>query len=137
MAANGGRLGPLKVMDAYFDEHRFPIEAVDYLGKNGVPGPVLAPDSWGGYLIYRLYPRVQVVVDDRHDLYGEPFLRSYLRMVRVEPGWDGFLREHPARCVLVPRASPLANILAETGTWKTIYADEVAIAYAEKRATIQ
>ena len=56
-------------------------------------GPILSPDYWGGYLIYRLYPAVRVVVDDRHDLYGAEFLKSYLRMVHVEQGWEEFLRQ--------------------------------------------
>jgi len=69
-------------------------------------------------LIYRLYPRTLVVIDDRHDLYGEELLKSYLRMVHVEPGWDGFLREHDVRYVLLPSGSALANILMLTPQWR-------------------
>ena len=74
---------------------RFPVAAVDYLEKHDVQGPLVSPDYWGGYLIYRLYPRVRMVVDDRHDFYGETFLKSYLKMVHVEPGWQDFLRAAP------------------------------------------
>jgi len=129
IAANGGRVGSSLLMDAHFDPKRMPVAAVDYLEKHEVPGPVLAPDYWGGYVIYRIYPRIQVAVDDRHDMYGEEFLKSYLKMVHVEPGWESFLREHEVSCLLLPKDAPLANILVATGGWKTIYSDDVAVAF--------
>jgi hypothetical protein len=129
IAAHGGKLGTGQLMDAHFDAKRFPARAVDYLEKNGIAGPTLSPDYWGGYLIYRLYPRARVVVDDRHDFYGGEFLKSYLKMVHVEPGWEDFLRQHPAGCVVVPKESALANILAETADWRRTYADEAAVVF--------
>jgi len=129
IAANGGKLGATPLMDAHFSEKRFPIKAVTYVQENNILGPVLAPDYWGGYLIYRLYPRWRMVIDDRHDFYGEDFLKSYLKMVHVEPGWDAFIRNHDAHCIVVPKDSALGSILAETAGWKDVYHDEVAIVF--------
>jgi len=129
IAGHGGGLGNTRLMNAHFDPKRFPVAAVDYLEKQGVPGPVLSPDIWGGYLIYRLYSSSKVVVDDRHDLYGEEFLKSYLKLVHVEPGWREFLRQHPANYVVVPRESPLAGALGETREWRRVYVDEVAMVF--------
>ena len=129
IAANGGRAGSNLVMDAHFDPKRMPVEAVNYLEKNDVQGPVLGPDYWGGYLIYRLYPKTRVVVDDRHDLYGEEFFKSYLKMVHGERGWEEFLETHQTSCVLMPRDAALASLLAETKGWKSVYADDVAILF--------
>ena len=129
IAANGGRIASSVLMNAHFNPERMPVEAVNYLDSHGVSGPVFAPDYWGGYLIYRLHPKMQVAVDDRHDMYGAEFMKSYLRTIHVEPGWDDFLREHPVACVLLPKAAPLATFLTATGGWKSIYADDVAIAF--------
>jgi hypothetical protein len=129
IVAHGGTLGTTRLMDAHFDAKRFPVAAVNYLEKQGVQGAVLSPDYWGGYLIYRLYPRVKVVIDDRHDFYGEEFLKSYLKMVHLEAGWEDFLREHPADCVVVPKDSAWANILLETAGWRVAYEDEVAVIF--------
>jgi hypothetical protein len=129
IAGHGGGLGNTRLMNAHFDPKRFPVAAVDYLEKQSVQGPVLSPDIWGGYLIYRLYPHTKVVVDDRHDLYGEEFLKSYLKLVHVEPGWREFLRQHPANYVVVPRESPLAGVLGETREWRRVYVDEVAMVF--------
>jgi hypothetical protein len=125
--AHGGRLGPHLTMNADFDARRFPARAVDLLQKSNTVPEVLSPDYWGGYVIYRLYPKVRVVVDDRHDLYGEQFLKSYLKLMRVEPGWEELLRDNHIQCVLTPTGSALNNILALQGEWTEVYRDEVAV----------
>jgi hypothetical protein len=130
IAFHGGNLGATPLIDAHFSPNRFPVAAVDYLQAHNLQGPALSPDSWGGYLIYRLYPQTKVVLDDRHDLYGEQFLKSYLKMIHVEPGWSDFLQQHPAGYMLVPRDSPLAGVLAGISDWKEIYLDDVAIIFA-------
>jgi hypothetical protein len=129
IALHGGNMGSRQLMHAQFSPKQFPVGAVDYLEKHGSDGKIVSIDSWGGYLIYRLYPRARMVVDDRHDFYGEAFVKSYLKMVRVEPGWDEFLQQHPARYVLAPKKSALANILLETPAWHSTYNDEAAILF--------
>jgi len=132
VAAHGGMLGGTQLMEAQFDSKRFPAAAVSYLQKENVQGPLLSPDSWGGYLIFRLYPRIRVVVDDRHDFYGEDFLKSYLKMVHVEPDWEDFIQKYRPACVVVPKNSAVANILLETSDWQAVYRDEVAIVFQHK-----
>ncbi len=129
VAANGGRLGSAQWMDAHFDPQRMPVQAVNYLRSQDAAAPILAPDYWGGYLIYRLYPQAQVVVDDRHDLYGEQFLSSYLKWLHAEEGWEEFLRVHPAGYIVLPRKSALATVLMESPVWKRTYADNVAVVF--------
>ena len=97
-------------------------------------------------MIYRLYlyhiqprptePRMKVVIDDRHDLYGEEFLKSYLKMIHVQPGWDEFLEQPQTQCVLVPKDSALASILLETSEWTAIYGDDVAEAFIRTAAPL-
>lgn len=137
IAATGGRFRSTKIMDAHFDRERMPVDAVSYLEKHEVPGPVLSPDYWGGYLIYQLYPKRRVVVDDRHDFYGEAFLKSYLKMFRVEPGWQEFLREHEVSCLVLPRNAALTNILLETRDWKPIYTDQLAVAFVRSSSNVE
>ena len=132
IAAHGGKLGTTPLMDAHFDAKRFPAAAVNYLEKQNVQGSLLTPDYWGGFLIYRSYPRIRVVIDDRHDFYGEDFLKSYLKMVHVEPEWREFIQKYRPARVVVPRASALANILFETSDWQAVYRDEVAIVFQHK-----
>jgi hypothetical protein len=114
-----------------------PIEAVNYLQQGRVNGPILSPDYWGGYLIYRLNPHNKVVIDDRHDLYGEQFLRLYLKMIHLEPGWDEFLKLHGVSCLLLPRNAALATVMSQTSGWKPIYSDDVAIVFMKTGPNLQ
>ena len=99
------------------------------LSSADIREPIFAPDSWGGYLIYRLYPQNKVFVDDRHDLYGEEFLKDYLKAVRLTPEWEKFLNEKKVNWVLVPSESPLANMLEETSRWNMVYRDGTSVLF--------
>jgi hypothetical protein len=124
-----GRIGSVRVMDAHFGDKRMPVEAVEFLEQSRNGGPVFCPDRWGGYLIYRLYPQVQVVVDDRHDLYGAEFLKRYLKAVQGESGWEEALAGMHPGWVLVPRESPLGSLLTEARGWRAVYRDETAVLF--------
>jgi len=70
-----------------------------------------------------------VVLDDRHDLYGAEFLKDYLKIVHVEPGWDDALAKAHADWVLAPDESPLANILKQSSGWKQLHEDSTAVLF--------
>jgi hypothetical protein len=127
ICVHGGRLGSRQIMAAHFPEKRFPVRAVDVIAQRGIHEPIFCPDYWGGYLIYRLYPRTKVVVDDRHDMYGAEFFKQYLKTVNAEPGWDEFLKEERVRVVLASAGSPLASLLQLAPGWQTMYQDESAL----------
>ncbi len=122
-----GRVGSHQLMNAHFDVKEFPVAAVQVIAERGIQEPIFSLDSWGGYFIYRLYPEMKVFVDDRHDLYGEQFLREYLTAIRLAPRWDEVLDEKRVNWVLMPGNSSLANMLKETHRWRVIYADDVAV----------
>jgi hypothetical protein len=122
-----GRLGTRQVMDAHFDLKRFPVQAVEVLAQRRIEEPIFAPDYWGGYLIYRFFPEPRVFVDDRHDLYGELFLKDYLKVMHVQPDWEKFLNEKKVHWVLVPAEGSLANILKEMPAWKIVYEDSTSV----------
>jgi len=124
-----GRLGSDQILNARFDEQRFPVQAADFLARQQVREPIFTSDYWGGYLIYRLYPQLKVVVDDRHDLYGEDFLRNYLKLIHVRPGWDGILDSWQVNWVLLPPNTSLAGTLKEETQWRVAYDDGAAILF--------
>ena len=130
-----GRLDSNLLMNAHFDPHRMPADAVNYIVNHDVKGPVLGPDYWGGYLIYRLHPREKVVLDDRHDLYGADFFKSYLTLIHAEPGWQDFLRQHESVSIIVPKQSALAAVLTESPNWNPIYSDDITVVFANRSAS--
>ena len=138
--AHHGWIGSSRVIDARFDDQRFPVKAVDYLASTdlvtgrhvplrGVDDAIFCPDRWGGFLIYRLYPGQLVAVDDRHDLYGTEFLKGYLKIVHGESGWRDALSETRAGWALVPAESVLAGLLGSDSGWSVAYRDDVAVLF--------
>ena len=129
----GGRLGSRQLIHSQFDPKAVPVAAVDFLEKQTNSQPVFSRDSWGGYLIYRLYPRRLVVFDDRHDLYGSGRVREALILLQGETGWRRVLDDWQIRTVLLPPGSSLANLLRQLPQdWQVTYEDSVAVVL-EKR----
>jgi hypothetical protein len=104
---------------------------VQFVLQHHIRSPIFAPDDWGGYLIYRLYPGNRVFVDDRHDFYGEQFLKDYLKAIRLTPDWGTFLQSQKVDCVLVPTESSLANMLKQSSLWRVEYEDKVAVLFEQ------
>ena len=134
LSVHNGRLGSSQLMSAHFDSQRFPVAATDWIEAQGIREPIFSQDYWGGYLIYRLYPQSQVFLDDRHDFYGDEYLKRYLRIVRVEPGWDRELESLGPMWILLPRESTLTNILREVPQWKAVYEDRTAALFRKENS---
>jgi hypothetical protein len=130
---HGGLLGARQVARAQFDPQHLPVSAGEFLAEEQSSEPVLAPDAWGGYLIYRLYPQRRVVIDDRHDLYGPERFREYLTLMQVEPGWKDVLQKWRVRTLLLPARSTLANMLRELPQqWQMVHEDGTAVVLERK-----
>ena len=129
----GGWFGSRQVIHAQFDPKLVPAAAVSFLGKEPSTEPVFSKDSWGGYLIYRLYPRRLVVIDDRHDLYGANRIGQLLVLMQGEPQWRQTLDNLRIHTVLLPVGSTLASLLRELPQeWPIAYEDQRAVVF-EKR----
>jgi hypothetical protein len=133
-----GWLGSRQLVHTNFDSQKVPAGAVTFLQKETFDTPtnaepVFSTDAWGGYLIYRIYPKRKVVVDDRHDLYGSDRIRKYLVLTQVEPGWRKVIEQWKIRTALLPADSTLANLLRELPReWRIAHEDKVAVVF-EKR----
>ena len=129
----GGWIGSRKVIHAGFDPKAVPVAAVDFLEKEPSAEPVFSSDSWGGYLIYRLYPRRLVVVDDRHDLYGSGRFREVLILLQGEPGWRDVIDKWHIRVAVLPAGSTLVGLLRQLPKdWSVQYEDSVAVVFRKK-----
>lgn len=131
-----GRIGSMQFIDAQFDASRFPIQASDYVLAHEIREPIFSLDYWGGYLIYRLYPNTTVVIDDRHDLYGDQAIKNYLKIVLVQPTFADELDQLKVDWVLVPTWSSLANVLRLTHNWTAVHQDGTAVLFHRHGMTL-
>jgi hypothetical protein len=122
----GGRIFGYELMNAHFDPKRLPVGAVDEIARGGNREPVFSMDSWGGYFIYRRYPEQKVFIDDRHDFYGEAYIREYLTVLHVEQGWERVLQDWGVKLVVFPTKSKVSEALRQAG-WRVSYQDDTAV----------
>jgi hypothetical protein len=121
-----GRLLGKQLMAAHFDPSRFPVQTTELFERQGNREPIFSLDAWGGYFIYRLYPQNKVFVDDRHDFYGEPYIRDYLKVIHLEQGWEQVLDEWKVGLIVMPSKAKLSEALRHLPGWKVRYADATA-----------
>lgn len=134
----------------------YPVEAVEFVRENHIPGPLYNNFDWGGYLIWAL-PELPVIVDGRTNLYGEERLWRSLR-VWYGKEQDGLTtvvdwEEDPdlirANMIIAPSnareiekkekagekfdiydlKSPLTERLRESQRWKIAHEDRTAVVF--------
>lgn len=130
---HSGRLSTRQMMDAHFDQQRFPVGAVNFLQQSGNRARVFSFDSWGGYLIYRLYPETKVFIDDRHDFYGDATLQEYLKILHVESGWNDVLDRWNVNVAVLPSKAKISQALRQLGGWAVRYEDSVATVFVRRQ----
>jgi hypothetical protein len=119
---------PPETFQATYDAKEYPVEAVKVLMRDG-DDRIFTNDLWGGYLIYRLYPKVKVFIDGRSDFYSAAFELKYLDVLDVKYDWDQNLDHFGAHTALVPADCPLAGALKENPRWRVVYDDKKALIF--------
>ena len=130
ISLNGGRVLSAQIVSAHFDEKTFPVKAAEFIAQEGIHDHLFNPDGWSGYLIYRLYPGTKLYFDDRHDFYGEAFIREYQKAAKGTWQWREPLDKYQVKWVLIATDSPLASVLKESKDWRVQYDDGLAIIFA-------
>jgi hypothetical protein len=112
-------------------EHKFygkrrPVDAVEFLKREKIPGNMFNDGEFGDYIIFTAWPKYKVFFDGRSDLLGPEGLEDYIRVIGVKPGLDEVFKKYDINWIIYPRGSPLAHFLLQRDDWKLIYADRVA-----------
>ncbi len=131
VTVNSGRVFGMPLFDYRFDKKRFPVEAVEFAERNGIKGKIFNTYHFGGYLIYKGFPKEGVFIDGRADMYNE-FLKNYYDVLDIKPEWKDVLKRFNIDWVLITASSPVSVILLEAEEWRLIYADKVANIFVRK-----
>ena len=133
LVSHDGRMFSAQILSAHFDEKTFPVKAAQFIAHRGIRDHLFSTDTWSGYLIYTLYPVTKVYFDDRHDFYGEAFIREYGKAFLATRQWREPLDRYQVRWVLMPTDSPLSTVLRESHDWRVDYDDGLAIVFSRPR----
>jgi len=107
----------------------FPTGAADWLLENQPEGKLFNSYTWGGYLIWRLYPDYPVYIDGRADVYGAEFINDFVSIYSVENGWEQALDATGAGLVLVEDDCRLAKALQQSSEWHKVYQDDLSVIF--------
>lgn len=114
------------------EAENFPVAAVEFMRREGVPQPVFNEYAWGGYLIWKLYPDYRVYIDGRADVYGDRFLEEFLKTHDGINNWRAPLDRYQIRTVMIEPNAPLASLLREDAGWNKVFEDQQAIIFVKR-----
>ena len=90
-------------------------------------GNLYSNDQFGGYLIYRLYPRFKVFVDGRSDFYRQGTVLDEAGSIALaKPDWQQLLEKRSVGWMLLKRGEPLGQIATLSGKWTSVYEDSIS-----------
>lgn len=108
---------------------QFPVDAVNFLRKHPVGGPLFNSFDWGGFLIFYM-PQYPVAIDGRGDLYGDDFFAQFYATEGADPAYDADPHLNEAGVVILKNSVPLAQLLPTDHRFRVIYKDDVATVLA-------
>jgi hypothetical protein len=116
-----------------FDVSGYPVKAMRAVEAKGLLGRrLLTNDNWGGYLIARWWPDQSVFIDDRYDMYPVTITNAFVRVLRLEPGWEKVLDRYDIEVVLWKRDHPVTGFLERDPGWQRVYRDRLAVVFLRR-----
>ena len=110
-----------------FDPTVFPVQATEWIRNNPPRGNMMNYFTWGGYLLYRLWPDYRVFIDGQTDFYGEELTRVYESILTLDKNWSAWLDYYQIQWVIFPSQSALIQALHRDPRWECPYQDETAV----------
>jgi hypothetical protein len=115
-----------------FYPQSFPVEAVNWLQENPQKGDMFNSFTWGGYLLYRLWPEKQVFIDGQTDFYGEALSREYAQVMNAAEGWQSILEDYQVEWAILPSKDGIVQALSSDLGWESVYSDDTAVILRRK-----
>lgn len=109
----------------------FPQKASQFVLDQKLPGKMYNTYNFGGYLIWRLFPRYKIFIDGRHEMYEPDINRDFNAMLEGEPDWETSLEKYDVNfLVLQPRE--VHSGLATSPNWVLVYFDNLSAIFVKE-----
>ncbi|MCC6446126.1 MAG: hypothetical protein IT210_22070 [Armatimonadetes bacterium] len=139
---SGGAIGQAKTLfgqnwfETTIRRSAFPEAACRFIEARRLEGPMYNEYKWGGYLIWRFYPRRKVFMDGRAEVYFGPAFDAYYRIHNTHPGWQQALDRYGVRFALVDVKGGLYKALSASRNWRSAYQDTIAAVFVRREKAI-
>lgn len=116
---------------------RAPVESARLLDEHAGTGRIFAADEYGGYLIWRLFPRYRPYIDTRLVLRTAAEFTEYLEVADHPERFDDFQARHGFDYAILPVAYPdrylgLAAHLYSSPSWSLLFANGSEALFARR-----
>ena len=103
----------------------YPVDAVNFLRRNPVGGPLYNSFDFGGFLIFYM-PQYPVSIDGRTDLYGSALVEQYYATQEADPSYSTDPALNEAGVVVLKNKFPITGMLLSDRRFRVIYRDDLA-----------
>jgi hypothetical protein len=101
----------------------YPVAAVNYVEDDPPPGHVFNNYGWGGYFVYRLWPKQQPFIYGDAAVMGDPFLREYQAISTLKPDYMDILNRRGVTWILYNTDDPVTLVLLHSDGWVQVFKD--------------
>lgn len=109
------------------DGARTPLTALSHVSVALARYPVLNDYAFGGYLIFK---DVHPFIDSRVELYGNAFLRRYVRMMSPDKHLlESTLARYHVRWTILAAGNPAVGAMDQVKGWHRLYSDRWAVVH--------
>jgi hypothetical protein len=129
LVAAGLRLRNSTLIQHSVETRDFPRAAVQFIESSNVTQPLYNEYHWGGYLIWKLYPRYRVFIDGRADVYGDQLIEEFFRVHDGANDWRTLLDRYGIQSVVVSPDTAIASLLREDKSWKNVFEDQQTVIF--------
>jgi hypothetical protein len=116
------------------DEHT-PVGAMDYIAEQGLAGNIFHPQTYGDYLIWRLWPQQRSFLDGRVHLYDESLVKDYILVFQDEQ-WESRLAKYDIQYLLLPADEENSEAVVEDArgstNWTLLYEDHTSVLFGKQ-----
>jgi hypothetical protein len=89
------------------------------------------PNIWSGYLIWEM-PQNPVFIDGRIDMYGDDFVKHYIKIISGAEDWENTFDQYQMRVAIISPSSVLRLSMQKSTKWQQTYSDEMAVVFARR-----
>ena len=118
-------------------EPKTPVGAMEFIAAHHLQGHIFHPQSYGDYLIWRLWPQQRSFFDGRVHLFGEAFVRNYL-LTWHDRHWEERLEPYDIRYLLLSKDEETNAQMIESARasshWRLLYEDEHSVLFEKVRS---
>ncbi len=112
-----------------------PVNEVEFVKKNRLPGPIFNDYLIGGYLIWAMYPDYKVFIDPRYGPYWKEVGPDYFQFTEnlSLENLKNFTAKYPFKIAIIHmRETGLIFLFLSSPDWKLLYFDSTAVVIVNK-----